>query len=48
VIHHPSTQDKEIMEEEQVNLEDCLRKFHEVEEIGGMQDSIYCGACKKP
>ena len=35
VIHHATTQDKDIIDEEQVNLEDCLRKFHEVEEIGG-------------
>lgn len=30
-----------------MNLEDCLRKFHEIEEIGS-NDHIYCSACKKP
>lgn len=34
VLHHSSTLDKEIVDEEYINLEDCLRKFHEVEEIG--------------
>ena len=47
VLHHSSTQDKQIIEEEFVNLEDCLRKFHEVEEIGSA-DHIYCSNCKKP
>jgi len=33
VIHHKSTEDKEIQDDGHINLEDCLRKFHEVEEI---------------
>ncbi|CDW76980.1 ubiquitin carboxyl-terminal hydrolase 15 [Stylonychia lemnae] len=47
VIHHSSTQDKEIIDEDFVNLEDCLRKFHEVEEISE-KDNIYCSSCKEP
>ena len=47
VFHHSSTQDKEILDEDFVNLEDCLRKFHEIEEIG-LNDQIHCSACKKP
>lgn len=34
VIHHASTQDKQIQDDGFIGLEDCLRKFHEVEEIG--------------
>ncbi len=47
MLHHSSTQDKEIIDEDYINLEDCLRKFHEVEEIGSA-DHIYCSNCKKP
>jgi hypothetical protein len=47
VIHHPSTEDKEIQDDGHINLEDCLRKFHEVEEIG-VAENIHCGNCKKP
>lgn len=47
VIQHQSTEDKDIQDNGFINLEDCLRKFHEVEEIGSA-DHIYCGNCKKP
>ncbi|TNV87076.1 hypothetical protein FGO68_gene9179 [Halteria grandinella] len=48
VIQHQSTQDKQIQQEEgAIQLEDCLKKFQEVEEIG-QADHIYCADCKKP
>jgi ABC-type proline/glycine betaine transport system ATPase subunit len=47
VLHHSSTQDKEIIDEDYINLEDCLRKFIEVEEISST-DQIYCSTCRKP
>ena len=47
VIHHKSTEDKEIQDDGFINLEDCLKKFHEVEEIGSA-DHIFCRNCKKP
>jgi hypothetical protein len=34
VLHHSSTAINEEKPEEDVNLEDCLRKFHEVEDLG--------------
>lgn len=46
VIHHASTEDKDILDDGFINLEDCLRKFHEVEEIG-KADHIYCANCKR-
>jgi hypothetical protein len=47
VIHHKSTEDKDIQDDGFINLEDCLKKFHEVEEIGSA-DHIFCSNCKKP
>lgn len=47
VLHHASTLDKEIIEDVQVNLEDCLRKFHEVEEISE-KELLTCGSCMSP
>ena len=47
VIHHKSTSDKDIQDDGYINLDHCLRKFQEEEEIG-FNDSIYCGTCKKP
>lgn len=47
IINHKSTEDKEIQDDGFINLEDCLRKFHEVEEIGS-GDHIFCQSCKKP
>ena len=45
VLHHPSLALKEEKIDDTMYLEDCLRKFHEVEDLGP-QDNIYCGQCK--
>ena len=45
VLHHSSTAIKDEKAEEDVHLDDCLRKFHEVEDLGA-NDNIYCSSCK--
>jgi hypothetical protein len=51
VFHHKSTEDKHLQDDNggggHIHLEDCLRKFSEVEEIA-LSESIHCGTCKKP
>jgi ubiquitin carboxyl-terminal hydrolase 4/11/15 len=47
VINHSSTLDKDIQDDGHINLEDCLKKFHEVEEIS-TNEHIMCSNCKKP
>jgi ubiquitin C-terminal hydrolase len=44
VLHHSSTSIKDEKEADYVNLEDCLRKFHEVEDLG-TNDNIHCPRC---
>lgn len=46
VLHHSSTSIKDEKEDNYINLEDCLRKFHEVEDLGS-NDHIYCTKCKE-
>ena len=36
-----------MLDDGHINLEDCLRKFHETEEIN-ISESIHCTSCKKP
>lgn len=44
VIQHASTRDETLKVEEHVSLEDCLRKFHEVEDLG-YEDKMKCTKC---
>lgn len=46
VLHHSSIALKDEREDNYINLEDCLRKFHEVEDLGS-NDNIYCSQCKE-
>jgi ABC-type proline/glycine betaine transport system ATPase subunit len=41
VLQHSSTSIKDNVQEDNINLEDCLRKFHEVEDMGS-NDNIFC------
>ena len=34
-----------LKEDDYINLEDCLRKFHEIEDLGS-EDHIFCSKCK--
>lgn len=48
VIHHASTEDSKIQDEDgSLTLSDCLRKFHEPEQIEA-SEQINCTVCKKP
>lgn len=44
VLHHSSTAINDEKAEEDVHLNDCLRKFHEVEDLGS-NDNIFCTKC---
>jgi ubiquitin C-terminal hydrolase len=41
ILRHSSTAINDEKSDEDVNLEDCLRKFHEVEDLGA-NDNIFC------
>jgi ubiquitin C-terminal hydrolase len=44
IMKHESTNEIEFMEDKAISLDDCLRKFYDIERLS---DELYCKSCEE-